>query len=74
MLPALERLAGVAPEDTHSRTQHRDQALFAIRQVERLADVPGRKFVFAHILMPHTPYVLAKDGRFVLEAEAKQKS
>ncbi len=74
MLPALERLAGVAPEDTHSRTQHRDQALFAIRQVEHLADVPGRKFVFAHILMPHTPYVLAKDGRFVLEAEAKQKS
>ncbi len=74
LLPALERLAGVAPEDTHSRSQHRDQALFAFRQLQRLADTPGRKFVFAHILMPHTPYVLAEGGRYVLEAEAKQKS
>jgi hypothetical protein len=74
VLPALERLAGVAPEDTDSRSQHRDQALFAFRQVQRLADMPGRKFLFAHILMPHTPYVLAEGGRHVLEAEAKQKS
>lgn len=74
LLPALQRLAGVAPEDTHSRSQHRDQALFAFRQLQRLADTPGRKFVFAHVLMPHTPYVLAEGGRYVLEAEAKQKS
>ena len=45
-----------------------------MRQVERLADTPGRKFVFAHILMPHTPYVLAENGRVVLEAEQDAKS
>jgi hypothetical protein len=74
ILPALGRLAGSDQEDTHSRDQHRDQALFAFRQVQRLADVPERKFVFAHILMPHTPYVLAEDGRVVFEAEAREKS
>ena len=33
ILPALEKLAGREEPDTPSRTQHRDMALFAIRQV-----------------------------------------
>jgi hypothetical protein len=70
VLPTLERLAGRVEEDTPSRAQHRDMALFAIRQVQHLARTPGRKFVFAHILLPHPPYVLGEGGRRVLEAEA----
>jgi hypothetical protein len=73
LLPAAERLLGLAREDTHSRDQHRDQALFAFRQVERLAGTPGRKFVFAHILMPHPPYVLAEGGRPVFKQEATDR-
>jgi hypothetical protein len=74
VMPTIDGLLQLDRGDTHSRDQHRDQALFAFRQVERLAHTPGRKFVFAHILMPHPPYVLAEDGRVVYAAEAKAKS
>jgi hypothetical protein len=73
LLPMLERTLGLARGDTHSRDQHRDMAQFAFRQVEQLARTPGRKFVFAHILMPHPPYVLAEGGREIFAAEAKAK-
>ena len=32
---------------------------------------PGPKFVFAHILLPHDPYVFRADGSPLTEAEAK---
>jgi len=74
ILPTLERLSGQVEElDTASRVQHREQALFALRQVRQLAQTPGRKFVFAHILLPHPPFVLAEGGRHVLEEEAESK-
>lgn len=68
IVPALERLSGLAPVDTEFRDRHRNEALFAIRQVERLADEPDRKFVFAHILLPHPPYGFDADGGIVLKA------
>jgi hypothetical protein len=74
ILPTLERLAGREEPDTPSRAQHRDMALFAIRQVQHLGRTPGRKFVFAHILLPHPPYVLADNGRRVLKEEADSTS
>jgi hypothetical protein len=74
MLPAIDRVLGRDDGDTHARDQHRDQARFAFRQLERLAQAPGRTFVFAHILMPHPPYVLAEGGRAVDAEEAKARS
>jgi len=73
ILPMLERTLGLAKGDTHSRDQHRDMAQFAFRQVEQLAHAPGRKFVFAHILMPHPPYVLGEGGRVIYADEAKAR-
>ena len=67
-LPALERLIGTA-EDDDFRNRHREEALFELRQLKRLADTPGRKFVFAHILLPHPPYGWDADGRIVTKAE-----
>ena len=65
--PPHPRAAGSAAtaRTRSSRDQHRDQALFAFRQVQQPGRTPGRKFVFAHILMPHPPYVLAEGGRRV---------
>lgn len=71
MLPALERLFGLAPEDDEFRDRHRNEALFAFRQIQRLADVPERKFVFAHILLPHPPYGFDAQGGVVLKAREK---
>jgi hypothetical protein len=73
ILPTVEQLLGLDRADTHSRDQHRDQALFAFRQVQQLAQDPSRTFLFAHILMPHPPYVLAEGGRAVRNAEAKAR-
>jgi hypothetical protein len=73
VLPALDRLLGTAPVDTDFRDRHRDEALFQFRQLKRLADLPGRKFVFAHILLPHPPYGFAADGRIVLREEEESR-
>jgi hypothetical protein len=73
VLPTYDRLTGNVEQDSASRAQHRDMALFAIRQVQQLGRTPGRKFVFAHILLPHPPYVLGEGGRRILEAEAQQR-
>jgi hypothetical protein len=43
---------------------HADAAEYAFDLLDRLVDEPGPKFVFAHILMPHPPYVFLEDGTF----------
>jgi hypothetical protein len=41
---------------------HRRVALEQFDALGRVATMRGPKFVFAHILMPHPPYVFTKDG------------
>lgn len=38
------------------------QTLYQLDQLERLAETPGRNFVFAHLLLPHPPYAFNADG------------
>jgi len=42
--------------------RHREIVLFTLDQLELLAATPGPKFVFAHIVSPHIPYVFEPDG------------
>ena len=35
---------------------------YLFERVQDLSDVPGPKFVFAHVLAPHPPFVFAADG------------
>ena len=44
-----------------------EHTLFEFRVLEASADDPGPKFVFAHFLVPHPPYVFESDGSFVKE-------
>jgi hypothetical protein len=41
---------------------HRDTALYAFNALQESAQRPGPTFVFAHVLMPHPPYVFNADG------------
>jgi hypothetical protein len=34
--------------------------------------LPGPKFVFAHVLVPHPPYVFNRDGSFLTESDANR--
>jgi hypothetical protein len=56
--------AGIG-EGPYDRPVLRQHTLFEFRVLERLADEPGPKFVFAHFLAPHPPYVFNPDGSFV---------
>jgi hypothetical protein len=73
VLPTIESAISTDVKEEPFRVKARNQTLFEFRQLERLASVPGRKFVFAHLLIPHPPYVLAADGRRILEKEARTR-
>ncbi|MFV2062555.1 MAG: hypothetical protein ACC726_03460 [Chloroflexota bacterium] len=51
------------PADTFAR-KHADTAEFQFDLLDDLADDPGPKYVFAHILLPHPPYVFLEDGTY----------
>lgn len=42
---------------------HEEHALFQFSKLEDLAETTGPKFVFAHILLPHGPFVFSRDGQ-----------
>jgi len=44
--------------------RHAASALFGFKELAKLRDDPGPKYVFAHILLPHPPYVFREDGTF----------
>lgn len=46
----------------HGYAAHRARTLFAFEELQRLAGDAGPKFVFAHILAPHPPFVFDAEG------------
>ncbi len=48
--------------------RHADTATYELGILERLVDEPGPKYVFAHVLLPHEPYVFLEDGTYDTEA------
>lgn len=41
---------------------HRDHVHFILDTLEQMPDEPGPKFVFAHILSPHPPFIFGPNG------------
>lgn len=46
---------------------HRSRVLYEFEVFNEIVNIPGPKFVFAHILAPHDPYVLGKDCESLTE-------
>jgi hypothetical protein len=44
---------------------HRNRILYTLNRLERLASLPGPKFVFVHILAPHNPFVFGPNGEYI---------
>lgn len=44
---------------------HVDAELFALDQLPNVPKIPGHKFVFVHILIPHVPYVFSPTGEIL---------
>ncbi|HET9913595.1 MAG TPA: hypothetical protein VFQ13_16985 [Anaerolineales bacterium] len=52
--------------------EHYQQTYFMLDELKRLPEAAGPKFVFAHILVPHPPFIFAPNGEFAW-AEGKAK-
>jgi hypothetical protein len=49
--------------------QFRQRTLFSFDELAKLGSMPGPKFVFAHIIAPHPPFVFGANGEAINPAE-----
>lgn len=56
------------PED-----RKRELILFDLEKLQEIPAMPGPKFVFAHLVIPHQPFVFGPDGEALVIAERMQK-
>ena len=67
-LPAIARRLGII-RTTPDRERRYRVTSFELDTLDQLATEPGPgpKFVFSHMLIPHPPYIFARDGSFVTD-------
>ena len=70
-LPRVLRRVGLA--ELHWERRY-NWTKWELDQLERLPARPGPEFVFAHILLPHTPYIFDADGGFIPYPERSRLS
>ncbi|NTU76172.1 MAG: hypothetical protein HGA86_08640, partial [Anaerolineaceae bacterium] len=61
--PATAKLVFGDNIKTYERL-HYERILFQLDQLALVPELPGSKFVWAHIAAPHTPYVFNRDGSY----------
>jgi len=59
--------------ENNRRRAHRQRVLFTLDQLQEIPDLPGHKFVFAHIVSPHAPFIFGPDGEPVPVGVDKQE-
>lgn len=70
LLDAAEVLPELlVPNVDHRLQEHRRQVLTTLDTLEDPEDLPRPRFVFAHIVAPHSPFVLGPNGQARVEAE-----
>lgn len=60
--------------DTPERETARKRHLYKFEKLAEMPEIDGPKFIFAHMLIPHSPYVFDKDGNSLKEEQTDQKS
>ena len=60
-------------EPLYGRTNHRESILFQFKTLEeKVIPTKGPKFVFAHLLVPHPPYVLDENCKPLTQQETER--
>ena len=63
LIDALPELPAFLSRDLdRSADSHRNRLLYVFEQLEQLPSEPGPKFVFAHIVSPHRPFIFDSAG------------
>lgn len=57
-----------------SSTEHYNCALYTFDRIAEMPDNIAPTYAFAHILLPHPPYVFDEDGNFLTAEAASEKS
>ncbi len=67
-LPAIAKRLGISPQSRRERHfTYNEEGLESLASVRH---EPGPKFVLAHILLPHPPFVFDRDGSFINDEAA----
>ena len=66
--PVIKHFIG--DSDDHQRTR----ILYKFEQLGQIAETDGPKFVFAHMLIPHDPYIFGPNGEAVTKAETDSRT
>jgi hypothetical protein len=61
-----------APDDPWDWPVMRENNLYALEKLDEIADLPGPKYVFAHLVTTHPPYVHNADGSFTGRAQVDE--
>jgi hypothetical protein len=62
---AFQPVAALLWDSFEPRKREYLRVRFELDRLARTAGIPGPKFVFAHILLPHEPFIFDRHGRFV---------
>jgi hypothetical protein len=49
-------------QDDPIAVRNRSMILYTEDQITKLGDIPGAKFVFVHLMIPHSPFLYTKEG------------
>jgi hypothetical protein len=63
-LTLIGEVTADAPGARPFERKHAESAEYQFRVLDELTKEPGPTYVFAHFLMPHTPFVFLEDGTF----------
>ena len=44
--------------------EHYYQTHFILSDLEKVSEIPGAKFIYAHIMVPHSPFIFNPDGSY----------
>ncbi len=61
-----------APTDPWDWRVLREHTRYALDRLDEIPELPGPKFVFGHLLIPHDPYVFNADGSFTGRAQVER--
>ncbi|HEV2951157.1 MAG TPA: hypothetical protein VGZ51_03545, partial [Actinomycetota bacterium] len=73
ILPPVADLLGFEDELSDRRRIY-DAAIWGLRTFPQLRELPGPKFVFMHLFLPHEPWVVDAEGRYVTDEAATERS